>query len=271
MALYALGGHAVNKVAALMTAANFNAYAGTTVGSGETTNGDATITVASTASMYVGQAISGAGIPVPTFVAAIIDATHAELTRPATATASGLTFALGDSKVPTTYATYAKALADFNMASLGEIGAAFDVNEVPEDNRFALLNAQYYQRLAQDPSFNTFFAAMQKPEIVTEAALPRLQGFSPLKAPWFPGSNNRVGFAGNKASLILKSRLPSDFTKAVGAAVPGSVTTVTVPGGISVLLVEYVSLRENFAEWRPEVMLGAAVGERRAGLVITSQ
>ena len=26
-----------------------------------------------------------------------------------------------------------------------------------------------------------------------------------------------------------------------------------------------------YAEWRPSIMLGAAVGERRAGLVLTSQ
>lgn len=270
MALYALGGHAVNKLAALMTAANFNAYAANSVGTGATTTGSTTITVASTAGMYPGQAISGAGIPASAYVRAITDATHAELTQAATATDGGLTFTLGGGKVPTTYATYAKALANFAMSSLGEIKAAMDTNEVPGHERFALLNATYHHKLTQDPAYNTFFAAMHKPEVVTDGVLPRLQGFAPLEAPWFPSSANRVGFAGHRASLILKSRLPQDFTSAVGASAPGSVTTVTTPGGLSVLLVQYVSLRENYAEWRPEVMLGAAVGERRAGMVITS-
>lgn len=271
MALYALGGYAVNKLTALMTAANFNAYASNSVGTGATTSGSTTVTAASTAGMYPGQAISGTGIPSNTYVRSITDGTTAVLTQAATATGSGLTFTLGGGKVPTTYATYAQALADFNFASLGNIKAAFDVNEVPTQDRFALLNAAYHQRLAQDPTFNTFFAATRKPDVITDGSLPKLNGFNPVEAPWFPSSSYRVGFAGHKASLILKTRLPQDFSSAVGAMVPGSVTTVTAPGGISVLLVQYVSLRENYAEWRPEVMLGAAVGERRAGLVLTSQ
>jgi len=271
MALYALGGYAVNKLTALMTAGNFNAYAANTIGTGATTDDSTTITVASTAGMYPGQAISGTGIPSNTYVRSITDATTAVLTQAATATGNTLTFTLGGGKVPTEYSTYIEAMADFNMASLGKIKAAFDVNEVPMQDRFALLNAAYHQRLSQDGTFNSFFAATRKPEVITDGILPKLQGFNPLEAPWFPSSNNRVGFAGHKASLILKTRLPQDFSSAVGAMVPGSVTTVTTPGGISVLLVQYVSLRENYAEWRPEVMLGAAVGERRAGLVLTSQ
>jgi hypothetical protein len=271
MALYALGGYAVNKLTALMTAANFNAYAANTVGTGATTDGSTTITVASTAGMYPGQQIAGTGIPTPTYVASITNSTTAVLTRAATATNTGLTFTLGGGRVPTTYATYAQAIADFNMASLGKIKAAFNKNEVPTSDRFALLDSDYFARLAEDPTFNTFFAAMRKPEVITKGQLPELQGFNPIEAPYFPNTSNRVGFAGHKAALILKSRLPQDFSSAVGAMTPGSVTTVTAPGGLSVLLVQYVSLRENYAEWRPEVMLGAAVGERRAGLVLTNQ
>ncbi len=270
MALYALGGYAVNKLTALMTAANFNAYKQITDAACGTTSGSTAITLATTAGVYRGQEISGAGIPAGTHIASVTDGTNAVMTQKATATAT-VTATLGGGKVPTLYPTYAQALVDFNMASLGNIKAAFDVNEVPTQERFALLNAAYHQRLAQDPTFNTFFAAMRKPEVVTDGILPKLQGFNPLEAPWFPATSNRVGFAGHKASLILKSRLPQDFSSAVGAMVPGSVTTVTTPGGISVLLVQYVSLRENYAEWRPEVMLGAAVGERRAGMVITSE
>jgi hypothetical protein len=269
-ALYALGGYAVNKLTSLMTAANFNAYAANSVGTGATTSGSTTVTVASTAGMYPGQEISGTGIPANTYVRSVTDGTTAVLTQAATATGSGLTFTLGGGRVPQTYATYAKAVANFTMADLGSLKAAFDTNEVPGQDRFALLNAAYHSKLAQDPNFNTFFAAMRKPEVITDGSLPKLQGFNPLEAPWFPSSSNRVGFAGHRSSLILKSRLPQDFSSAVGGSVPGSVTTVTAPGGISVLLVQYVSLRENYAEWRPEVMLGAAVGDRRSGLVVTS-
>jgi len=270
-ALYVLGKHMVNKITALMTAENFNAYASTSATAGATTSGSFAVTVTSTAGMYPGQAISGTGIPSNTYVRSVTDSTHAVLTQAATASNTGLTLALGGDKVPTLYATYAQALADFSMASLGNIKAAFDVNEVPMQGRFALLNAAYHQRLAQDPTFNSFFAATRKPEVITDGLLPKLQGFNPLESPWFPSSNNRVGFAGHKSSLIIKTRLPQDFSFAIGAMVPGSVTTVAAPGGFSVLLIQYINLQSSYAEWRPEVMIGASVGERRAGLVLTSQ
>jgi hypothetical protein len=280
MALYALGGYFVKKLAALLTAANYPAYSITSIGTGATTINSNVATASSNAGMYPGQAISGTGIPAFCYVSTInVDGVTFTMTQKATATNSGLTFTLGPGfddagvvlPVPNLYATYVSALADFNMASLGQIGAAFDAGMVPQGYRYIMLNAMFYQRLAQDPSFNTFFAAMRNPEIITKGTLPELQGLTPQKAPWFPASNNRVGFAYNKAALVLKTRLPQDFTQAVGAMVPGSVTTVTAPSGISVLLVQYVNLQSNYAEWRPEIMLGAAVGDRRSGLVITSQ
>ncbi len=271
MATYALGERAVAKLTALMTAANFNAYADVSEGGGATTSGSTTITVTSTAGMYPGQAISGPGIPANTYVRSVTNGTTAELTQAATATDVELSFTLGGGKVPTTYATYVKALANFGIADLGNIKAALSTNEVPAQNRFALLNSSYHSKLAQEPAVNSFWAATRQPEVITKGSLPELQGFMPLEAPWFPASSNRVGFAGHKASLLLKSRLPNDFTSAVGAMTPGSVTTVTTPGGISVLLVQYVNLQSSYAEWRPEVMLGAAVGDRRCGLVLTNQ
>jgi phage I-like protein len=278
-ALYALGGYFVKKLAALFTSGNYNAYAATSVGTGATTTGSEAASASSTANMYPGQAISGTGIPANTYIASITDSTNFKMTQKATATNSGLTFTLGPGfddggtvlPIPTTYATYAEALADFNMASLGKIGAAFDSAMVPDEDRAVLLNAAYFSRLAADPSFNTFFAAMRNPEIITDRQLPRLQGFNPISAPWFPSSSNRVGIAFSRAFAAVKSRLPQDFTQAVGAMVPGSVTTVSAPGGFSVLLVQYVNLTGNYAEWRPEVMIGAALGDRRCGLVLTSQ
>ena len=50
------------------------------------------------------------------------------------------------------------------------------------------------------------------------------------------------------------------------AAAPGKITTVTAPSGFSIALVEYVNLQQGYAEARPEVMLGAAGGDRPGGL-----
>jgi hypothetical protein len=117
-------------------------------------------------------------------------------------------------------------------------------------------------------------------DFLTEAKLPKLSGFAPYKAPYLPSSvtsggstqNNIVGFAFQKAGAIVKSRLPQDFSQALGVMIPGSVTTITDPDTlISLMLVQYVNLQQNYAEWRPEVMLGVAAGDTRAGLILTSQ
>lgn len=271
MALYALAGGFVSKLTALLTAANFNAYKAITDTGGETTSGSATVVVTASTSYFPGQAISGTGIPAGTYVRSITDSTHVVLTKKATATGTGITFTLGAAKVPTVYTTYAKALADFNTACLGDLKAAFSTNEVPQQGRFAMLNSSYYGRLGQDPIFN-MFAAMRSPELITKGRLPEVQGFAPIEAPWFPTDNYSVGFAGHKAALVLKSRLPQQLSQKFAASAPGSISTITDPATkLSVSLVQFWNLQNNSYEWRPEVMCGAAVGDRRCGLLLTSQ
>lgn len=271
LVLNALGGYMVNKVTTLMTSTNFNAYAQNTDASCGTTSGSTTITLASTAGLYAGSAISGTGIPSGTYIKSVTDSTDAVMTQAATATATvTATLNGGATKIPTLYTTFVSALADWNLAQAGNIASAFDQNEVPDDDRFLLLSAPYFTKMANDPVLTTYWAAIQNPDLVRNRNLNVVQGFTPFNAPWFPSSSNRVGFAGHRASVVIKTRLPMDFTSAVQATPPGSITTVTVPGGFSVALVEYMNLTQNYAEWRPEVLLGAAVGDRRGGMVITS-
>ena len=271
-AINALAGYFVDMATALMTPENFNAYAQITDAGGATTSGSTTLTLASTAGVYVGQEVSGTGIATGAHIRSVKDATHAEMTFAATATGSGLTITLGGGKVPTLYPTYAQQSADFSMASLGKIRSAFSTNKVPATDRSVFLNVEYYERLSEDPLFNTFFAALRSPESITKGTLPELRGFSPIEAPWFPSDNYRVGFAAHKAAIILKARLADDYTKAVNAVVPGTLTTVTDPdSGLSVSLTAHVDLIGHYAEQQIDVMLGAAPGDRRAGRVLTSQ
>lgn len=272
--LNALSGYFVAMATALMTATNYNAYKQVTDAGGATTSGSTTLTLASTAGVYPGQEVSGTGIATGAYIRSVTNSTTAEMTLAATATGSGLTITLGGGKVPTLYPTYAKARADFDLASLGEISAAFDINRVPTQGRSVMLNASYYQKLTADPSVNTFYAAIRSPEVVSKGMLPELNGLWPQKAPYFPTSNNRVGFAFHKAALILKSRLANDYLRALGSEVPipGSVITVTDPdSGLSVNLTQRVDLQGGYAEQNVDVLLGAALGDRRAGLVLTSQ
>ncbi|HEX8313004.1 MAG TPA: hypothetical protein VF614_16890 [Chthoniobacteraceae bacterium] len=270
-ALYAIGGHFVRKLMALFTPENYNAYRATSVGGGATTNGSRIITVTATAGMYPGQPLSGAGIPASTHVVSVDSGTTATLNNAATATAAGLTFTLsGTDKVPTTYTSYVKAAAAFTANSLGDIGAVFDANEVPQRGRNVMLNSAYWQALRSDPTLVNYMA-WQQPAILTKGELPEINSFTPRKAPYFPTSGNRTGFASHKSAAVIKSRLPVNVSQALGIPMPGKVSTIIDPNsGLSLLLVQRVDLGGMYAEWRPEAMIGAAVGDRRAGLVITS-
>ena len=178
-------------------------------------------------------------------------------------------------KVPVAYANYPVGQQDFARSTLTKIAAIMNPNEVPIGDRIVLLNSPYFEQLATDPSLVTFFAGQQSPEIVTENRLPRLAGFEPIEAPNLNAPNvtpTLVGMALHKAGVVTKTRLSNDYTQALPGSSYGSVTTVTDPDiGISVVLVQYVNHTGGYAEWRIQVMLGAAVGDSRGGLCITSQ
>jgi hypothetical protein len=256
-----------------MTAANFNAYVGTSLAAGATTSGSATVTVTSTAAAFKGQRISGTGIPANTIIAEVVNGTTLTLSKNATATNTGLTLTItGEGTIPTAYATYVKALASFAVADLDAVAAAFDMNNVPMKGRFAMLNSAYYRKLGSDAQVNALMQGTGNASYLTERKLPMMSNFELMNAPYMPSSSNRTGFAGHKASLVLRTRLPMDLTQALpGTSVPGSVVTVTDPtSGLAMALVSYYNLQAGYAEWRPEVMAGVAVGDRRTGLVVTS-
>lgn len=272
LAVAALGDYCTSKLSALMTAANFVAYKGTSIGTGVTTSGSKSITFASTTIVFPGQAISGTGIPSGTYIASVESATAATLTQKATASGTGLTFTLNNSKVTTAYTTFVKALASWTVAELDNLAAAFDANDVPMTDRFAALSPAYYRKLGGDSNVLALMQGTGDASYLTDRRLPKMSNFELMNSPWMPSASNVTGFAGHKAALVLKTRLPQDLTGSLpGVSAPGSVTTITDPStGLTMSLVQYFNLQGNYAEWRPEIMLGAAVGDRRAGLVITS-
>lgn len=176
-------------------------------------------------------------------------------------------------KVPTAYTNYARGLSDFAIIDLDKLSAIFTQNQVPKDDRGILLNPLYYAKLRNDARLEFYFAAAKEDPTLLNQQLPKqLSGFKPYEAPYLPGTNNLAFFPYQKSAIMLKSRLPTDFTQALGVMIPGSMTTVTDPDTkISLALVQYVNLTQNFAEWRPEVQLGASIGDNRAGLVGTTQ
>jgi hypothetical protein len=121
----------------------------------------------------------------------------------------------------------------------------------------------------------TFRTAPVTEEFITDNVLPKMATFKPIEAPNLLNTNataNLVGFAGHRACAALKARVPSDYTSVLPGASYGNVSVITDPKiHLSVLLVEYVNHTGGYAERRLQVMLGAAKGDTRGGLCITSQ
>ncbi|HTX21464.1 MAG TPA: hypothetical protein VMD27_06370 [Candidatus Aquilonibacter sp.] len=176
--------------------------------------------------------------------------------------------------VPVAYATYAKGITDWSMTDLDKLSAIFTTCKVPRTERGILLNPTYYAKLRSDPRLEFFFAASKGDPMLTEQTLPQgLSGFFPYEAPYLPLTLPFFPF--HKAGIVLKSRLPKDFISALklnANQIPGSITTVTDPDTkLSVALVQRVDLIGNYAEWRPETMLGVGVGDNRGGLCGAAQ
>lgn len=269
----AMGDFLINLITANITAANFNAFAGTSLSGGATTSGSKSVTVTSTANAFVGAEISGTGIPSGTFIKSVDSSTALTISKNATASNTSLTFTIsGQGVVTSAMATYVKALSSWTVAELDSVAAIFDNNNVPLEQRFAMLRPDYYRKLGSDSAVNALMQGTGDVSYLSERRLPKMSNFELLNAPYMPTGSNRQGFLGHKGSLVAKTRLPMDLSTAIpGTPVPGSVATITDPStGISMALVSYYNMQGGFAEWRPELMAGTAVGDRRAGLVLTS-
>lgn len=177
--------------------------------------------------------------------------------------------------VPVAYATFAKAQQDFGRNALNDVKAILNKNEVLKTNRMAFLNADYFNQLGKDPTIVTFYAGQREPEIVTDGELPKLSGFKPWEAPDLTNVNataNLVGFAMQRSAIVLATRLPQDLNQVLPGASNGSVVTLSDPDtGLVMQLVQHVNQSSGFAEWRIQAILGAAVGDKRGGICITSQ
>jgi hypothetical protein len=180
--------------------------------------------------------------------------------------------AKGRVRVPTAYVTYSKAAIDFGRNAAVDINAIFNQNQVPLHDRALLLNSEFYAAAGKDASLVTFWAGQRDPELITEGELPRMSKFTPIEATDFPGTNNSVGIALQKNGVVAASRIPVDYTKVLpGASYGNSMMVSDSETGMSVMLVEYVNHDGGYAARRMETVIGAGVGDKRAGLVITKQ
>jgi len=162
------------------------------------------------------------------------------------------------------------ALVDFKREKVSSIATALYDRGVSDMKRFLLLKSSYFEKLQNDTSIVSF-ASFQRPEIITDYALPPISGLQPYVVPGLPSTDSLVGFAGTRESLILATRVPNDYTSVLPGANNGNVSVVTNPdSGISVQLVQFVDHNKAAAFWRIALMFGAAKGNPAAGQRIVS-
>lgn len=139
--------------------------------------------------------------------------------------------------------------------------------------RFYIGNAAVYSELLQDPMV---VAAQNNPDnagAIASGKLSRAAGFGLGEYPAMPNTNNLVGFAGTKDSVVLATRIPSDPRELLpNAPYPGILTPITHERtGLTVLLNEYIDQATLAATTRLIWAYGVGVGNANNGeRIVTS-
>lgn len=166
-----------------------------------------------------------------------------------------------------------QSVATFTRSDVIDLGTKLTLNGAPMGprNRSLLLYSTYFGQLAKDSGIITL-SAFRRPEIIEEAQLPDVHGFSVIDAPNLPGnSENLVGFAHSRSALAIATRLPNDYSAVLPGASHGKVITVTDPDlGLSVMQVQYVNHDLGFAIQRIALMYGVANAQDKAGVRLIS-
>lgn len=158
-----------------------------------------------------------------------------------------------------------QAVGGFARATVIKLTKALMGRGAPDFGLFVLLNQDYFEALANDTSI-VALATQQKAELITEYRLPKVASLQPYEAVNLPNTGNLVGFAGAPDALVLATRLPADYSKALPGSNNGSISTLTnADTGISLAVTQFVDHTLGKAVWRAALMYGTARGQASSG------
>lgn len=139
-----------------------------------------------------------------------------------------------------------------------------------EGIRHLLLNADTYERMSNDTTLLNL-ATQQRAEMITGTGLPPIAGFNVIRAINLPATGNLTGFGFRRDALVVATRLPEDYTRALPGAAHGNVSVVTnMDTGISVQKVDFVDHKLAKAVSRIAWAYGVAAGNPLAGQILKS-
>lgn len=170
-----------------------------------------------------------------------------------------------------------KALASFARSDIVDMGTALSKRYVSPMGRTLLLNSDYFGAINKDSTLVTLSALLAAgPNVVTKRALPNIADFEVIEATNLPANaftsttGTLQGFGFTKDALVMATRVPEDYTRALPGASNGVVSVVTNPDtGISVQKVDFVDHKLARAYSRIAMSYGVAKGQVASGQCLT--
>lgn len=181
--------------------------------------------------------------------------------------------------------TGADAVANGSTASTTTKGAGWDYTHltdvrktlnqsgVPEGNRFYVGNSNVHASMLTDLRIVGFLNNQSNADAIRTGKLPMVAGLALGEYPALPTTGNLCAFAGTKDSTVYAQRVPKDPRDVIpGLTIPGNIGIVTEPRtGLSVMVLEYITLSTLVVTTKLVWMYGKAVGNANNGqLIITA-
>ena len=162
--------------------------------------------------------------------------------------------------------------AGWDYTHLVDVRATLNKSGVPDGNRFYVANSSVYGSFLTDGRIVYALNNPSNGDAIRSGQLPDVSGFALAEYPAMPTTGNLVGFAGTKDSTVYAARVPKDPRDVIpGLTVPGNIGIVTEPRtGMSVMVLEYITLSTLKITTKLVWMYGTAVGNANNGQLIVS-
>lgn len=163
--------------------------------------------------------------------------------------------------------------AGWDYAHLVDVRTTLNKAGVPDFKRFYVGNSDVYGSMLND---GRIVYALNNPDnagAIKSGKLPEVvAGLSLGEYAALPTTGNLVGFAGSPDSTVFAARVPRDPRELMpGLTIPGNMGIITEPRtGLSVLVLEYITMSDLSITTKLVWMYGTAVGNANNGQLITT-
>jgi hypothetical protein len=171
-------------------------------------------------------------------------------------------------------ATISKTIkaAGWDYTHLVDVRGTLNKAGVPQEPRFYVANSDVYGSMLTDLRIVGYLNNPANQGAIASGKLPNVANFALAEYPKCPTTGNLVGFAGTPDSTVFAARVPRDPREVIpGLPVPGNMGIITEPRtGLSVMVLEYLTMSDLSVTTKLVWMYGAAVGNANNGQLIVS-